>query len=56
MGKQFGIDTPLMRSFVGIGSIIVGFDGWESARTPEDLGIADMDRETLKTFLETGER
>lgn len=54
VGKQFGIDTPLMRSFVDIGSVVMGFDGWESARTPESLGIDGMDREALKTFLETG--
>ncbi|MCH9040012.1 MAG: NAD/NADP octopine/nopaline dehydrogenase family protein [Chloroflexi bacterium] len=55
VGKQFGVDTPLMRSFVDIGSIVIGFDGWESARTPENLGIAGMDREALKIFLETGQ-
>ena len=54
VGKQFGVDTPLMRSFVDIGSIVMGFDGWESARTPESLGIEGMDIEALKTFLQTG--
>ncbi|MCH9039181.1 MAG: dehydrogenase, partial [Chloroflexi bacterium] len=56
VGKQFGVDTPLMRSFVDIGSIVIGFDGWESARKPQDLGIDGMDREALKTFLETGKQ
>ncbi|MDA0769583.1 MAG: hypothetical protein BZY79_02395 [SAR202 cluster bacterium Casp-Chloro-G4] len=56
VGKQFGVDTPLMRSFVDIGSIVIGFDGWEAARTPEDLGIDGMDLETLKTFLASGQR
>ena len=55
LGKQYGIDTPIMRSFIDIGSIVMGFDGWTEGRSLEDLGIAGMGREELKTYLETGE-
>ena len=53
IARQFGIDTPLMHAFVDIGSIVMGLDGWEHARTPADLGIEQMDREELRAFLRT---
>ena len=28
IGKQFGIDTPIIDSIVGLGSIVMGLDGW----------------------------
>jgi opine dehydrogenase len=34
LGAQFDIDTPLMRSFVDIGSIVMGFDGWTEGLGP----------------------
>ena len=54
IGNQFGVETPLMRSFVDIGSIVMGFDGWEKARTPADLGIGEMDQEQLMNYLTQG--
>lgn len=45
-----------MRSFVDIGSIVMGFDGWTEGRGPQELGIAGMDIEELKGFLATGVR
>ena len=54
LAAQYGVDTPLMRACVDIGSIEMGFDGWTAGRGPEDLGIANLDREQLKAYLETG--
>jgi opine dehydrogenase len=54
LGAQYDVDTPLMRAVVDIGSIVMGFDGWKASRSIEDLGIARMGREELKTFLKTG--
>ena len=54
LGAQFGVETPLMRSFVDIGSVVMGFDGWTEGRSPSELGIAGMDIEELKVFLATG--
>jgi opine dehydrogenase len=54
LGGQYNVQTPLMRAFVEIGSIVMGFNAWERARTPKDLGIAGMDREELKAYLQTG--
>lgn len=56
LGAKFGVDTPLMRAFVDIGSVVVGFDAWERARSLEDLGIADLDLEELRTYVQTGAR
>ena len=55
IGAQYGVETPIMRSLVAIGSIVMGFDGWTEGRGVEELGIAGMDREKLKGFLKTGE-
>ena len=55
LGTQYGVGTPLMQAFVGIGSIIMGFDGWENGRSLEDLGIAGIDKHALKAYLYSGE-
>ena len=54
LGAQYGVETPLMRAMVDIGSVVMGFDGWTAGRGIEDLGIAGMDRERLKTLLRVG--
>ena len=54
LGAQLGVDTPLMRAFVEIGSIVMGFDGWNEGRGLEDLAIAGMGREELKEYLASG--
>lgn len=56
VGAQYGVETPMMRAFVDIGSVVMGFDGWTSGRGPVELGIAGMEREELKLFLTTGRR
>ena len=54
LGTQFGVETPLMRSFVDIGSVVMGFDVWENGRSPSDLGIAGMGVQELQGYLTTG--
>jgi opine dehydrogenase len=54
LAAQLGVDTPLMRAFVDIGSIVMGFDGWKSGRSLEDLGIEGIGVEELRTYLKTG--
>ena len=54
LGSQYGVDTPTMDAFVDIGSIVIGFDGWEAARDVEALGIAGMNTDQLKAYLEAG--
>ncbi len=54
VGAQYGVDTPVMKGVVDIGSIVMGLDGWTAGRGVEELGIAGMDRETLAEYLRTG--
>lgn len=54
LGSQYGVNTPTMDACVSIGSIVMGFDGWESARGVSSLGIKDLSLDQLKAYLETG--
>ena len=54
LGAQYGVDTPIMKGLVDIGSIVMGVDGWAAGRGLADLGIAGVGREELKTLLATG--
>ena len=51
--------TPVMDSLVGLGSIVMGFDGWSSGRGSAELGISGMGmgmtRETLRKYLDVGD-
>jgi opine dehydrogenase len=51
-GEQFGIKTPLMRAVVDLTSAMLGVDFWKSARTPEQLGVAGMDRQKLLKYVQ----
>ena len=55
LGTQFGVDTPTMRAVVDIGSVVMGFDGWSTGRSVDELGIQGMSVDKLKKFLQTGE-
>ena len=54
LGAQYGVETPIMRALVDIGSIVMGFDGWTAGRGVKELGISGMSRKELKDFLSTG--
>jgi opine dehydrogenase len=54
VGAQYGVDTPVMKGVVDIGSIVMGIDGWTAGRGVEELGIAGMDQEALAEYLRTG--
>jgi opine dehydrogenase len=47
LGDKLGVDTPLIDSFVDLGSVICKEDYWKTGRTLDTLGIADLDREEL---------
>ena len=47
LGEQLGVACPLMRSIVDLASKTLGVDFWKTARRPEDLGIANMDKRAL---------
>ena len=54
VGSQYGVATPTMDAFVDIGSVVMGFDGWQTARDVGRLGIKDASLEELRTYLATG--
>ena len=55
IGKLVGVETPIMDSFITIGSIAMGQDCRKTGRTAEELGIAEMSIEQLKNYLYDGE-
>jgi opine dehydrogenase len=54
LGEQLGVAVPVLRALVQLTSATVGIDFWKTARTPRDLGIADMGREALLAYVQTG--
>lgn len=54
LAHAMGVATPLMDSFVYLGSALLGFDCWEKGQSLEELGIAGMNTEELKNYLQTG--
>lgn len=56
VGAQYGVETPILRSLVELGSVVMGFDAWEKGRGLEELGLAGLDRAGLAVLLEKGKR
>lgn len=55
LGEQFGVTCPVMRSLVELNSALLKIPFWESARTPEHLGISGMNKPALLDFLQTAQ-
>lgn len=49
-----GVDTPLARGFLALGSAICGEDFMRSGRTLASLGLGDLDRDALQALLRDG--
>jgi opine dehydrogenase len=56
VGAQYGVETPILRALVELGSVVMGFDGWKAGRGLEELGLAGLDRAGLTLLLEKGRR
>lgn len=54
LGDAVGVDTPIMDSLVEIGSVIMGKNCWQEGRNLEKMGLAGLDLEQIKVFLESG--
>jgi len=54
LGDALGVDTPVMDSLVEIGSIIMGKNCWRDGRNLKKMGLAGLDLEQIKIFLESG--
>ncbi len=49
-----GVPTPVMDSLVSLGGVLLEEDCWETGRSLEDLGIAGMSLDELKSYLVEG--
>ncbi|MCG8482972.1 MAG: NAD/NADP octopine/nopaline dehydrogenase family protein [Clostridia bacterium] len=54
LAKMLGIDVPIMESTVVLSQAVLQKDFSKEARTIEQVGIADMDKEQLLEFVKTG--
>jgi opine dehydrogenase len=54
VAEMAGVDTPLARSFLTIGSAICGEDFTANGRTLANLGLGDLHRTELQTLLLEG--
>ncbi|MBM3958983.1 MAG: dehydrogenase [SAR202 cluster bacterium] len=54
LAEQLGVETPLMRSFIEIGSVVLGADARAIGRDCEDLGIEALTVEQFRTYLVSG--
>lgn len=53
-GKRLGVPTPVIDSLVTIGSVVCDQDFWQTGRTLDELGLAEMGKEEIISFVEEG--
>ncbi|GHD20542.1 NAD/NADP octopine/nopaline dehydrogenase family protein [Tianweitania populi] len=54
LAELAGVDVPIMRGLLGIGSAICGEDFATNGRPLAKVGLGDMDRAALQSFLQKG--
>lgn len=54
LGAQYGVPTPTLNALVDLGSIVIGFDAWQSARDVGELGLAGVDLDSLHALCRCG--
>lgn len=54
IGKWAGIETPLARGLLNVAEAVCGADFYQSGRTLESLGLADLSRAQMASFLAEG--
>ncbi len=54
VGELAGVDTPLVRAFLAIGSAICGEDFMQTGRTLGNLGLGHLDKAGLQELLAEG--
>ena len=52
LGRKLGVATPLMEAIVNIGSVVCHENFWETGRTLETLGLADLNKEEILKLVE----
>jgi len=56
LAAAVGVETPIIDAVVTLASAVLGVDCRAEARTPADLGLADLGPEAMVAFLHTGAR
>lgn len=56
IGDAVGIDTPSMDSLITLGSIIMGKNCWEKGRSLKRMGLAGLNLNQIKTYLDRGSK
>jgi opine dehydrogenase len=54
LGKHVGVQTPVMTSIIGIASQFYGVDFFTLGRTVESLGLQEMDKRQLISYVNGG--
>jgi opine dehydrogenase len=54
LGEQLGVAVPVLRALVQLTSVTLGMDFWKMARTPRDLGIAQLNKQALLAYVQEG--
>jgi len=56
LGDAVGVDTPIMDAFIELGGAIMGKNCRQEGRNLAKMGLAGLNTEQIKTFLEEGRR
>ena len=54
LGKAVGVDTPIMNGLIELGGAIMGKNCWLEGRNLKKMGLATLNTEQIKNFLEQG--
>ncbi len=54
LGKKLGVATPTIDALINIGCVVCQEDFWQTGRTLEQLGLADLDRQQILQLVEQG--
>lgn len=54
LGKQLGIDTPVMDAIITLAATLKDQDYWAQGRDTKDIGIKDLDKDEINKFLFEG--
>ena len=52
LGRKLGVATPTIEGIVNIGSVVCHENFWETGRTLETLGLADLNKEQILKLVE----
>jgi opine dehydrogenase len=54
IGRAVGVATPVIDSVITIYNVLHGKDWWHAGRGADDLGLAGMSLDQIRTYVKTG--